>query len=90
MNLREWLASLQDAESQSSVEGFTRAELAEKLGISDRNAIVVIREQFRKGNLVMSGKRQIPTIDGRLMWVPVYRAVQKQEPVAPDGAGPNA
>lgn len=72
--LDEWLAALESTKRKpGDGEGFTSAELARKLGVSQDVAQVRIRGMFRAGLIELCGRRTFTRIDGVPALAPAYR-----------------
>lgn len=72
---------------KASDKGKTTQEIAEELGIGIRRAHRLIREAQASG-MMTTGKRQVDSIDGRRIAVPVYcvRAARATDDKADGGA----
>ncbi len=68
--LSELLAYL--AEAEESPNGYyTSPEWAERLGVSDKKILAILRMAHRQGKLLRMKQRR-EAIDGRIVLVPVY------------------
>jgi Mn-dependent DtxR family transcriptional regulator len=70
----EWLAELERLGLGSAdVDGFTAAELAERIGVCVKTAREKVGRGIAAGLIEFAGYRQATRIDGKPTPIPVYR-----------------
>lgn len=73
----ELLTIRQAAMQLGASPGYTTRELAVLTGKSHKQAAAFTRTAIEAGLMEMSGKRPVPSMDGSIRLVPVYRLVPK-------------
>ena len=73
----EWLKELESLAGRTSDDGLTVAEMAERLGVPDREVRVLLHRAKEEGRL-SRGWREAEGLDGRRYKSPVYTVTGKK------------